>query len=178
MVTFSVNSGFIYLLVFSWMSSLAFTNANVPKKQSWWMWIKLIGSKSYTRTSPHGNIFPVTGSLWGESTGQRWIPSQRPVMQSIDVFFDQCLNLWLGKQSIRWWLETPSRPLWCHCNQLTTKELKMDRWFSGCAAPVYRATTRKHSFSNTCIPHNGSFVISPTHTHTPNSNCSWYIWYS
>ena len=25
-------------------------------------------------TSSNGNIFPVTGPVWGESTGQRWIP--------------------------------------------------------------------------------------------------------
>ena len=25
-------------------------------------------------------------------------------------------NKWLNKQSIRWWFETPSHPLWRHCN--------------------------------------------------------------
>ena len=42
--------------------------------------------------------------------------SQRPVMRSFDVFFDQCLNQRLSKQSRRWWFETPSCSLWCHCN--------------------------------------------------------------
>ena len=27
------------------------------------------------------------GPLWGESIGHRWIPSQRPVARSFDVFF-------------------------------------------------------------------------------------------
>ena len=30
------------------------------------------------------NIFRVTGSLWGESTGHLWIPSQRPVTRSFE----------------------------------------------------------------------------------------------
>ena len=44
---------------------------------------------------------PVTGEF----------PSQRPVMQSFDIFFDLCLIV-LSKQSRRWWFETSSRPLY------------------------------------------------------------------
>ena len=40
--------------------------------------------------------------------------SQKPVTRSFDV--DLCLNKWLSKQSWGWWFETPSRPLWRHCN--------------------------------------------------------------
>ena len=47
-------------------------------------------------TSSNGNIFRVTGSSWGESTGHRWIPHKRPVTQSFDVR----LNTQLSKQSI------------------------------------------------------------------------------
>ena len=43
-------------------------------------------------------------------------PSQRPMTRSFDVFFDQCLNKWLSKQSRRRWFETPSPSLYCHCN--------------------------------------------------------------
>ena len=43
-------------------------------------------------------------------------PSQRPVTQSFDVFFDLRLNKRLNKQSWGWWFETPSRLLWRHCN--------------------------------------------------------------
>ena len=41
---------------------------------------------------------PVTGEF----------PSQRPVTQSFDIFFDLHLNKWLSKPSRRWWFETSS----------------------------------------------------------------------
>ena len=55
--------------------------------------------------------------LCGEFTGHRWIPAQRPVTRSFDVSFDLCLNKRLSKQRWGWWLETPSSPLWRHCNE-------------------------------------------------------------
>ena len=61
-------------------------------------------------TSSNGNIFRVTGPLCREFTGQR------PVTQSVGVFFDLLLNKQLIKQSWGWWFETASRPLWRHCN--------------------------------------------------------------
>ena len=45
-------------------------------------------------------------------------PAQRPVTQSFDIFFDLCLNKRLRKQSWGWWVETLSRPLWRHCNDI------------------------------------------------------------
>ena len=42
--------------------------------------------------------------------------AQRPLTRSFDVFFDLRLNKLLSKQSWGWWFETPSRPLWRHCN--------------------------------------------------------------
>ena len=50
--------------------------------------------------------WPVTGEF----------PSQRPVTRSFDVFFDQRLKKRLSKQSWDWWLKTPPRSLWRHCN--------------------------------------------------------------
>ena len=44
-------------------------------------------------------------------------PSQKPVTQSFDVFFDLRLNKRLSKQSRCQWFETPSRSLCRHCNQ-------------------------------------------------------------
>ena len=44
-------------------------------------------------------------------------PTQRPVTRSLDVFFDLCLNKRLSKQWWGWWFETPSCPLWRHCNE-------------------------------------------------------------
>ena len=48
-------------------------------------------------------------------------PSQRPVTQSFDGFFYLRLNKRLSKQSRRWWFETPSCPLWRHCNEILSK---------------------------------------------------------
>ena len=44
--------------------------------------------------------------------------AQRPVTRSFDVFFDLRLNKRLSKQWWGWWFETPSRPLWRHCNAM------------------------------------------------------------
>ena len=49
-------------------------------------------------------------SLTGE------FPAQRPVTLSFDVLFDLHLNKRLSKQSWGWLFETPSGPLWRHCN--------------------------------------------------------------
>ena len=43
-------------------------------------------------------------------------PAQRPVTRSFDVFFDPRPNQRLSKQWRGWWFETPSCPLWRHCN--------------------------------------------------------------
>ena len=43
-------------------------------------------------------------------------PSQRPEMQSFDVFFDLRLNKRLSKQSWDLWFEMPLHSLWRHCN--------------------------------------------------------------
>ena len=75
----------------------------------------------YMMTSSNGNVFRVTGHLCGELIDIRWIPAQRLVMRNFDVFFDMCLNKRLNKQSWGWWFETPSRPLWRHCNVYVCK---------------------------------------------------------
>ena len=43
--------------------------------------------------------------------------AQRPVTRSFDVFFDVRLNIRLSKQWCGWWVDTPSHPLWRHCNE-------------------------------------------------------------
>ena len=76
---------------------------------------------SHMMSSSNGNIFRVTGHLCGEFTGPRGpreFPTQRPVTRSFDVFFDLRLNKRLNKQWWGWWFETPSHPLWRHCNDL------------------------------------------------------------
>ena len=75
-------------------------------------------SRHYIMASSNGNIFHVTGPLCGEFTGPGEFPTQRPVTQSFDVFFDMCLNKWLSKQPWGWWFETPSWSLWRQCNEI------------------------------------------------------------
>ena len=81
------------------------------------VWYRLM---FHMMTPSNGNIFRVTGHLCGEFTGHRWIPAQRPVTRSFHVFFELRLNKRLSKQSWGWWFETPSRPLWRHCNGSNT----------------------------------------------------------
>ena len=79
-------------------------------------WGKGIKVNHHMMTSSNGNIFRVTGPLWGNSPVIGEFPSQRPVTRSFDVFFDLRLNTRLSKQSWDWWFETPSGSLWRHCN--------------------------------------------------------------
>ena len=72
-------------------------------------------------TSSNGNIFRVTGHLCGEFTGPGEFPTQRPVTRSFDVYFDLRPNKRLSKQSLGWWFETLSPPLWRHRNELGRK---------------------------------------------------------
>ena len=46
-------------------------------------------------------------------------PAQRPVTRSFDVFFDLRPNKRLSKQWWGWWFQTPSSPLWRHCNGIS-----------------------------------------------------------
>ena len=67
-------------------------------------------------TSSNGSIFRVTGHLFGEFTGPRWIPPQKPVTRSFDAFCDLCLNKRLSKQLWGYRFKTLSCPLWRHYN--------------------------------------------------------------
>ena len=71
--------------------------------------------KRFMMTSSNGNIFRVTGPLWGDSTGDRWISLTKAVTPSFQIFFDLCMNKRLSKQSRRRWFETPSCSLWRDC---------------------------------------------------------------
>ena len=89
--------------------------------------------------SSNGNNFCVTGPLWVEYTGHRWIPTQSPVTRSFGVFFDLRLNKRLNKQSGRWWIEMPSRSLWRHCNEFSFRlaaEKSPQLHITGCIAPL------------------------------------------
>ena len=69
-------------------------------------------------TSSNGNIFRVTVFCAGNSPVTGEFPAQkRPVTRAFDVFLDLRLNKRLNKQWWGWWFETPSRPLYHHCNE-------------------------------------------------------------
>ena len=70
-------------------------------------------------TSSNGNIFRITGPLWGESTSDWRIPLTKKVIWSCNVFFDLTQKKRLSKQSSLWWFEMPSHSLWHHCNDMT-----------------------------------------------------------
>ena len=82
------------------------------QRQSWhqenfyipW-WHHLMGTFSTILTLCEENLL-VTGGF----------PSERPVTQSFDVFFDLRLNNRLSKQSGCQWFEMPSCSLWHHCD--------------------------------------------------------------
>ena len=68
-------------------------------------------------TSSNGNICGRNSPVTGE------FPSQRPVTQSFDVFFDLRLNKRLREPSRRRWFGTPSCSLWRHCNDAMAPSL-------------------------------------------------------
>ena len=84
-------------------------------RSSAYSYIPMVGI-FYGMMSSNANIWRITGHLCGEFTGHRWIPRQRLVTRSFDLFFDLRLNKRLNKQWWGWWFETPSRPLWRHSN--------------------------------------------------------------
>ena len=89
-------------------ASVARKRAAIDSALIVWEWFMM--------TSLNGNIFHVTGPLWGESTGHQWIPLAKPVTQNFDIFIDLCLNKVVSKQSRRWSFEMPFRSLWRHCD--------------------------------------------------------------
>ena len=88
-------------------------------------------------TMDHTHWFPicVTCTLCGEFTGHRWIPPQKPVTKSFEVFFDLRLNKWLSKKLRRRWFETPSRSLWRHSSDSWYKPTGL-RHHDGCRCHV------------------------------------------
>ena len=64
--------------------------------------------------SSSGNIFRVTCPCVGNSLLTGEFPSQRPVTQNFNVFFDLRLDKRLSKQPRYRWFETLSCSLWCH----------------------------------------------------------------
>ena len=63
-------------------------------------------------------IFRVTGLCAGNSPVTGKFTTLRPVTRSFDGLLDPRLNKRLSKKWQGWWFETPSHPLWRHCNIL------------------------------------------------------------
>ena len=61
-------------------------------------------------------VFVLMAICAGNSPLTGEFPAQRPVTRSFGVFFDLRLNKRVSKQWWGWCFETPSRPLWRHCN--------------------------------------------------------------
>ena len=79
-------------------------------QQSW--------NEPHMMTSSNGNIFRVTGHLCGEFTGHRWIPRTKASDAELWCFLWSAPDKRLSKQWWGWCFETPSRPLWRHCNEI------------------------------------------------------------
>ena len=95
-----------------WCYSGACNNAPTVSKMTWWR--HQMETFSALLAICVGSS-PVPGDF----------PAQRLVTRSFDVFFDLCPHKRLNEQSRGWWIETLSRPLWRHCN-----EIECNRWKS------------------------------------------------
>ena len=87
--------------------------AIMPVKSPWRRWVYDIAWWRHQMETFSALLAISTGN--SPVTGE--FPAQRPVTQSFDIFFDMRPNKRLSKQARRWWLETPSGPLWRHCNE-------------------------------------------------------------
>ena len=67
-------------------------------------------------TSSNRNISALLALCAGNSPVTGEFPALRPVMRSVDDFFDLHPNERLSKQLWGWWFETPSCALWRHSN--------------------------------------------------------------
>ena len=96
---------------------------SIPNITGHWKWkkatecIDLAYCWQIMMASSNGNIFRVTGPLWGESTGHRWIPLTKANDTELWCFFDMRLN----KQTVKQTIETPVIwdavvLLWRFCN--------------------------------------------------------------
>ena len=106
----------------------------------------------------------------GNSPAIGEIPAQRRVTRSFDVFFDLRLNKQLSKQSWGWWFETPSRPLWRHCNDLV--------WEHDTADSFYRkiSNIRRTLLENKIVDHSDEVGASPVGAApTTSSFSTWFL---
>ena len=125
-------------------------------------------------TSSNGNIFRVTGPLWGEFTGNRWIPLTKASDAELWCSLCSGLEQRLSKPSRCLWFETPSRPLWRHCNgqswqsQMSWRKIcirssattMMTRLWLVSHEPFYTSVTAIKPFCSQSGDHSTSFYVS------------------
>ena len=75
-----------------------------------------LDANSFMMTSSNGHIFRVSGPLWGEFAGHRWIPLTKASDAELWCFLWFVPGHRLSKQSRCRRCETPPRPLWRHIN--------------------------------------------------------------
>ena len=79
-----------YRMPRDWIYSVNFIRIKLPQLKDMGD-TALFGYFTENMMSSNGNIFRVTGTLWGEPPVTGGFPSQRPVTRSVDIFFDQRL---------------------------------------------------------------------------------------
>ena len=95
---------------------------------------------------------PVTGEF----------PAQRPVTRSFNVFLYLRLNTRLSKQSCGWWFETPSLPLWRHCNALLLTTCAEETRARATTTSVTTTTTATATTTTTsCITGTNKYKNNP-----------------
>ena len=115
------------------ITTLIMTDFRAPAPAIIIIWIAYNSSISrfHMMTSSNGNISALLALCAENSPVIGEFPSQRPVTQSFDVFFDLCLNKRLSKQSLGWWFEMPSRSLWRHCNDRVNFNIQAETKYVG-----------------------------------------------
>ena len=83
-----------------------------------WFYIKIYRNiEQSMMMSSNRNSFRITGSLWGEFTGHRWIPLTKTSDVELWCFLWPAPAKGLRKQSICQWVKKPSCS-WRQCNAL------------------------------------------------------------
>ena len=141
----------------SWLSSLSLSTnkSNIHESRT-----------KQIMTSSNGNIFGITGPLWGESYGHRWIPLTKARDMELWWF------LWSApEQTVEQTIETPSRSLRHQCNviffpnsyMLLVRSKNKNSWKS------YHST----GFQKVVALLQSNFVSTPTNFHHLEAETRW-----
>ena len=98
-------------------------------------------------------------------------PTQRPVTRSFDVYFDLRPNKRLSKQSLGWWFETLSPPLWRHRNAFFGPYFSgLLRWHCGDDCISGAIITMNDLFKT---PSSTKSITKCSKNHTKTGNRAW-----